>query len=138
MISEYVFGRSISVLPKADLGREYAQLGREVTKINAVVRAFPGPMRLFFQLPAWVMSGSKMFQSMQRMNDEVSRCTEEAFEEAVTKPGKQSINVMREIVENSSLPPHEKDLNRLKQEVSVYSQEYSSNDLNSWFGGVVC
>jgi hypothetical protein len=94
-------------------------------------------MRLFFQLPAWMMSGNKMFQSMQRMNDEVSRCTEEAFEEAVTKPDKQSINVMREIVENSSLPPQEKDLNRLKQEVSVYSQEYYSNALSSCFGGDV-
>ena len=110
------------MLPKPDLGHEYAQLGREVNKIHAVARAFPGLMRLFFQLPEWMMSGSKMFQIVKRLNHEVFRCTEEAFEEAVTKPDKQSINVMREIVDNSSLPPHEKELSRLKQEVSVYNR----------------
>lgn len=75
-------------------------------------------MRKLLQLPDWVMSGSQAFRVVSGFNQEVFKCTEEAVQEAVDKPKKGSINVMSEIIQNSSLSPEEKDLNRLKQEVS--------------------
>ena len=116
VITEYVFGRSVAVLHKPDLGRDYAQLGREANKIHAVARAFPSIMRRFFQLPAWMMAGNEMFQVVQRLNNEVYACTEQAFDEAVQQKDKSAVNVMKEIVESSSLPPEEKTLVRLKNE----------------------
>ena len=116
VITEYVFGRSVAVLDKPDLGYEYAHLGREANKIHAVARAFPTIMRRFFQLPGWMMAGNKMFQVVQRLNNEVYACTEQAFDEAVQQKDKSAVNVMKEIVESSSLPPEEKTLMRLRNE----------------------
>lgn len=120
VITEYVFGRSVAVLDKPDLGYEYAHLGREANKIHAVARAFPAIMRRFFQLPGWMMAGNEMFQVVQRLNNEVYACTEQAFDEAVQQKDKSTVNVMKDIVESSSLPPEEKTLVRLKNEGIIF------------------
>ena len=109
VISEYVFGRSVSVLREPDFGSRYARLPREANRIHAVSRQFPTIMRQFFQLPDWMMSGSKMFQTMKTLNNAVDACTEQAFEEAVQQQDNKSITVLHEMLESKSLPPERED-----------------------------
>jgi hypothetical protein len=118
VITEYVFGRSVSVLREPDFGSKYARLPREANRIHAVARQFPTIMRQLFQMPDWMMSGNKMFQTVKSMNNAVDACTEQAFEEAVQKQDKKSITVLHEMLDSKSLPPEEKTLDRLKQDVS--------------------
>ena len=118
VVTEYVFGRSVSVLHEPDFGSKYARMARDANRIHAVARQFPTIMRQFFQLPDWMMSGNKMFQVVKSMNNEVDACTEQAFEEAVQQQDQKSITVLREMLESKTLPPEEKTLERLKQDVS--------------------
>lgn len=75
-------------------------------------------MKKLFQLPDWMVSGSKMFRLIQRLYAEVWSLMEQASNEATASLDKGSITVMREIVEHSSLPPEELEMKRLKQDVS--------------------
>lgn len=134
VITEYVFGRSVSVLRESDLGTRYARMARDANRIHAVARHFPTIMRQLLQLPDWVMvmSGSKMFQTVKSLNDALDACTEQAFDEAVQQKDKQSITVLHEMVESKSLPPEEKALERLKQDVS------GPNHIPPWGNRTLC
>ena len=123
VITEYVFGRSVSVLDKPDMAEPYLDLARVGVKIHPVARAFPTLVRSLLRAPEWMMSGNPQFVTSKKFDKQVTDCARTAFDEASQdekKDEKRIPTVLYEMVQNSNLPAEEKTFARVKNDASIF------------------